>query len=186
MIKLYDANNDIEILKLRTKAKDKCHQFNLLPPSDSRRQEKIIKDLIGRIGNGFVFTAPFWCDYGSNIEIGDNFYCNHNLIILDGEKVKIGNNVFIGPNCCISTASHPLDKELRGQGLEYACPITIGNNVWIGASVVILPGVTIGDNSVIGAGSVVNKDIESNCVAVGSPCRFIRKITASDKDRYSV
>ena len=120
------------------------------------------------------------CDYGYNIEIGDNFYANHNLLILDANKVKFGDNVFIGPNCGFYTASHPLDYPTRNKDLEYANPIIVGNNVWFGGNVVVLPGVKIGDNTVIGAGSVVTKDIPSGVVAVGNPCRVIKNITISD------
>ncbi|MBP3284244.1 MAG: sugar O-acetyltransferase [Clostridia bacterium] len=117
----------------------------------------------------------FYCDYGFNIEIGENFYSNHNLVILDANKVKIGDYVQIGPNCGIYTSGHPLDSETRMK-LEFAKPITIGNHVWLGGNVCVMPGVTIGDNTVIGAGSVVTKDIPANVVAVGNPCRVIKKI----------
>ena len=116
------------------------------------------------------------CDYGYNIEIGDNFYSNHNLIILDAGKVKIGDNVFIAPNCGIYTAYHPIDIVQRNKGLEYASNVRIGNNVWIGGNVTILPGVTIGDNCTIGAGSVVTKDIPSNSIAYGNPCKVARSL----------
>lgn len=124
----------------------------------------------------YWIEQPFWCDYGYNIEIGENFYSNHNLTILDGNKVKFGDNVFIGPNCSFYTAGHPLDTQRRNQGLEYAKPIIIGNNVWLGGNVCVLPGVTIGDNVVIGAGSVVTKDIPSNVVAAGNPCKIIKNL----------
>ena len=127
--------------------------------------------------------APFFCDYGYNIEIGENFYSNHNLIILDGNKVIFGDNVFIAPNCAFYTAGHPIDVNRRNQGLEYAKPIKIGNNVWIGGNVVVLPGVTIGDNTVIGAGSIVTRDIPANVVAVGNPCRVIKQIDGKE-DSY--
>ncbi|MFR7478870.1 MAG: sugar O-acetyltransferase, partial [Acutalibacteraceae bacterium] len=123
-------------------------------------------------------------DYGSHIQIGENFYTNHNCIILDGAPVVFGDNVFIAPNCTFSTAGHPLDVEQRNEGLEYAYPITVGDNVWFGASVTVLPGVTIGSNTVIGAGSVVNRDIPSGVVAVGNPCRVLRTITEEDKKKY--
>lgn len=136
---------------------------------------------MGKAGENVVITAPFWCDYGYNIEIGEHFYVNHNCVILDCAKVKFGSYVFIGPNCCFTAAGHPLDVEQRNEGLEYVYPITIGNNVWIGAGVTVLAGVTIGDNTVIGAGSLVNKDVPANVVAVGNPCKVLRKITEDDK-----
>lgn len=118
----------------------------------------------------------FYCDYGFNISLGKNFYANHNLVILDANKVEFGDNVFIGPNCGFYTAGHPLDYVSRNKGLEYAKPIKIGNNVWIGGNVCVLPGVTIGDNVVIGAGSVVTKDIPANCLVAGNPGKIIKKL----------
>ncbi|WP_455543057.1 sugar O-acetyltransferase [Intestinibacter sp.] len=115
---------------------------------------------------------------------GENFYSNHNLVILDGAKVIFGDNVFIGPNCGFYTAGHPIDFDRRNQGLEYAYPITVGNNAWFGAGVHVVPGVTIGSNVVIGAGSVVTKNIPSNSVAVGNPCKVVRQITDEDKKAY--
>ncbi len=179
--KMYDANYDEEILAERTKAKELCYDYNQLRPSDEAGQRAILKKLLGKTGERFCITAPFWCDYGYNIELGENFYANHNLVILDGAKVTFGDNVFVAPDCGFHTAGHPIDFERRNQGLEYAYPITVGNNVWIGAGVQVMPGVTIGDNVVIGGGSVVVKDIPSNSVAVGNPCRVIRPITEADK-----
>lgn len=179
--KLYDANYDRELLEERTKAKELCYDYNQLRPSDEAGQRAILKKLLGKTGERFCITAPFWCDYGYNIELGENFYSNHNLVILDGGKVTFGENVFVAPNCGFHTAGHPIDFELRNQGLEYAYPITVGSNVWIGAGVQVMPGVTIGDNVVIGGGSIVVKDIPSNSVAVGNPCKVIRTITEADK-----
>ena len=179
--KMYDANYDAELLADRTQAKELCYDYNQLRPSDEAGQRKILKQLLGRTGEHFCITAPFWCDYGYNIELGENFYANHNLVILDGAKVKFGDNVFVAPDCGFHTAGHPIDFERRNQGLEYAYPITVGSNVWIGAGVQVMPGVTIGDNVVIGGGSVVVKDIPSNSVAVGNPCKVIRPITEEDK-----
>ena len=181
---LYDANGDQELLQARAACKDLCQRLNQLLPSQRREQEALLRQLLGRIGAAFEILPPFWCDYGSNIEIGENFYTNHNCVILDGAKVVFGDNVFIAPNCGFSTAGHPLDVEQRNQGLEYAYPITVGDNVWIGASVTVLPGVKIGSNSVIGAGSVVNRDIPEGVVAVGNPCRVLRNITEEDKKKY--
>ena len=178
---LYDANYDQALLEERDKAKDLCHQYNQLRPSDRSGQREVLKKLLGKTGENFIITAPFWCDYGYNIELGENFYANHNLVILDGAKVTFGDNVFIGPDCGFHTAGHPIDFERRNRGLEYAYSITVGDNVWIGAGVQVMPGVSIGSNVVIGGGSVVVKDIPSNCVAVGNPCKVIRAITEEDK-----
>lgn len=181
---LYDANYDKELLRSREICKDICHEFNQLRPSQTKEQQDLIRRLFGKAKGAFTITAPFWCDYGFNIEIGENFYTNHNCVILDGAKVTFGDNVFIAPNCGFHTAGHPLDVEQRNQGLEYAYPITIGDNVWIGASVTVLPGVTIGSNTVIGAGGVVKHDIPSGVIAAGVPRRVIRQITDADKKKY--
>ena len=178
---LYDANYDQTLLEERDKAKDLCHQYNQLRPSDRLGQREVLKKLLGKTGENFILTAPFWCDYGYNIELGENFYANHNLVILDGAKVTFGDNVFIGPDCGFYTAGHPIDFERRNRGLEYAYSITVGDNVWIGAGVQVMPGVSIGSNVVIGGGSVVVKDIPGNCVAVGNPCRVLRPITEADR-----
>ena len=131
---------------------------------------------MGSTPEQFAIVAPFWCDYGYNIEIGEHFFANHNTVILDCAKVRFGDHVFVAPNCGFYTAGHPIDAKTRNQGLEYAKPITVGDNVWIGGGVQVMPGVTIGDNVVIGGGSVVVKDIPSNSVAVGNPCRVIRTL----------
>lgn len=181
---LYNANYDRELNEIRMRCKDLCYEFNHLKPSSVSEQERLVRRLLGKTGNRFCITAPFWCDYGCNIEIGENFYTNHNCVILDGAKVTFGNNIFIAPNCTFSTAGHPLDAQQRNQGLEYAYPITVGDNVWFGASVTVLPGVTIGSNTVIGAGSVVNRDIPSGVIALGTPCKVLREITEEDKKKY--
>lgn len=178
---LYDANNDKALLAERTQTKELCYQFNQLHPSDEERQQTLMKQLLGKTAGAFCIIAPFWCDYVYNIEIGEDFFANHNTVILDEAKVKFGNHVFIAPNCGFYTAGHPIDSERRNQGLEYAYPITVGDNVWIGAGVHVMPGVTIGSNVVIGGGSVVVKDIPDNSVAVGNPCKVIRSITEEDK-----
>ena len=178
---LYDANYDEELLAERRRCKELCFLFNQLSPLKELEQKEIIGKLFGKTKENFCVTAPFYCDYGYNIEIGENFYSNHNLVILDGAKVEIGDNVFIAPNCCITTAGHPINIDERNRGLEYAYPIKIGNNVWIGAGANILPGVTIGDNVTIGAGSVVNKSIPANSIAVGNPCKVIKTILDKTK-----
>lgn len=178
---LYDANYDRELLAERERAKELLYDYNRLRPSQYAEKTDLLRSLLGKVGKQVFIEPPFNCDYGYNIEVGENFYANVNLVILDGAKVTIGDNAFIAPNVGIYTAGHPLDAERRNQGLEYAYPIRIGNNVWIGAHSVILPGVTIGDHVVIGAGSVVTKDIPSYSLAVGNPCRVIRSLEAMEK-----
>ena len=173
---LYDANYDPELLRERVRCKELYYRYNQLPPSRLEERERIIREMLGKTGERFLIEQPFYCDYGYNIELGENFYANMNCVILDEAKVTFGDNVFVAPNCGFYTAGHPLDVERRNRGLEYARPITVGSNVWIGAQVCVLPGVTIGDNCVIGAGSVVTRSIPANSLAVGNPCRVIREI----------
>ncbi len=154
----------------RTRAKALCYKYN------AELDKKYLKELLGKTGETFQIEPNFFCDYGYNIELGENFYSNHNLVILDPAPVTFGDNVFIGPNCGFYTAEHPLDAERRNQWLEYAKPIKVGNNVWFGGGVTVISGVTIGDNVVIGAGSVVTKDIPSNVVAVGNPCKVLKQL----------
>ena len=173
---IYNANYDEELIKERIEVKDKCFEYNNIKPSNIEGRTKLLKEILGKYEETFYIEQSFICDYGYNIEIGKNFYANHNLVILDGNKVEFGDNVFVAPNCAFYTAGHPLDYKERNKGLEYAKPIKVGNNVWIGGNVTVLPGVSIGDNVVIGAGSVVTKDIPSNVIAVGNPCRVIKEI----------
>lgn len=183
---LYDANYDKEIVEIRTRCAELCYEFNNCKPSDRKRQRELLNQILGSIKGELVITAPFYCDCGFNISVGENFYTNHNVTILDAAKVTFGDNVFIAPNCVFSTAGHAIDSEQRNRGLEIALSITVGDSVWIGANVSVLPGVTIGSNTVIGAGSVVNKDIPDGVIACGNPCRVIRKITEADKKKYPV
>lgn len=172
---IYEALHP-EFLRRLENTRDLLWEYNSLRPSEKNRREEIIRNLLGSCGEKFHINQPFRCDYGCNVYIGENFFANFNLTILDEGEVHIGDNVFIGPNVSIYTACHPLNPEERNTGVEWAEPITIGDNVWIGGSVTILPGVTIGNNAVIGAGSVVSKDIPAGSLAVGNPCRVIRKI----------
>lgn len=153
-----------------------CFRLNALSPLCRSEREKIVREMIGSIGGRFVLHSPFRCDFGTNIHIGDNFIGNFNLAILDEAEVTIGNNVFIGPNCSLCTIVHALDAGQRNAGIMRALPITVGDDVWIAANVVVLPGVTIGRGAVIGAGSVVTKDVPAGVLAAGNPCRVIREI----------
>ncbi len=173
---IYDANNDPLLISERIECKELCYDYNNLRPKDAEMRREIIMKILGSVRGDFLIEQPFLCDYGYNIYIGNNFYANHNLVILDEAAVRFGDNVFIAPNCGFYTAGHPTEVSERNKGLEYARPITVGNDVWIGANVCVLPGVTIGDGCVIGAGSVVVKDIPSYSVAVGNPCKVIKTI----------
>lgn len=168
----------------RFACKEKIYEFNQLPPKDNKKVPDLLKDLLGKTGENIWVEAPFHCDYGKNIEVGENFFANYNLTILDVGKVTIGKNAQIAPNVSIYTAGHPIHPDSRNTGYEYGISISIGDNVWIGGNVVILPGVTIGNNVVIGAGSVVSKDIPDNQIAVGNPCRVIREIGEEDRKYY--
>ena len=180
---LYDANYDKELEAERLECKSLCQAYNHLPIKDLEGRRDMIKKILGKTGDSIHIEPDFWCDYGRRIEVGENFYANHGLVILDAGKVTFGDNVFIAPGCGFHTSGYPIDFERRNRGLEYAYPIFVGNNVWFGAGVQVMPGVSIGDNVVIGGGSIVVHDIPSNSVAVGNPCRVIRKITDADKDR---
>lgn len=171
----YNAT-DPEIFQDWMSCSDKCFEFNNIRPSDIDARYKLLKSIFGKIGERVVIQSPFFCDLGYNVKVGTNFFANHGCTILDTAKVTFGDNVFIGPNCSFNCAIHPLDSQDRIKWTETAKPIHVGNNVWFGASVTVLPGVTIGDNAVIGAGSLVTKDIPANTLAYGSPCRPVREI----------
>ena len=168
----------------RMSCREKLYEFNQLHPREHNKLPEMLKDLLGKTGVNVNILPPFHCDYGSNIEVGENLFANYNFIVLDVAKVIIGDNVQIAPNVAIYTAGHPLHPEMRNTGYEYGISVTIGDNVWIGGNTVILPGVTIGDNVVIGAGSIVGKDIPDNMIAVGNPLRIIREITEEDRIYY--
>jgi maltose O-acetyltransferase len=168
----------------RMATKKLIYSFNQCRPDQLKKQAKLLKKILGKTGKHLTIEIPFRCDYGYNIEVGENFFANYNLVILDVGKVVIGDNVQFGPNVSITTAGHPLHPDSRNSGYEYGIPISIGHNVWLGSNVVINPGVTIGNNCVIGSGSVVTKDIPDNMVAAGVPCKVLRPITAEDRAYY--
>ncbi|HBI85193.1 MAG TPA: maltose acetyltransferase [Ruminococcus sp.] len=181
---LYDANYDKELEKLRFHCMDLCWEYNQLKPSETEKQRALLKQILGSMEDDCMILPPFRCDYGYNVRVGKAFFANYNAIMLDGAPITFGDHVFIAPNCVFTTANHALDTQQRNAGLEVALPITVGDNVWFGANVTVLPGVTIGSNTVIGAGSVVTRDIPSGVIAVGNPCRVMRQITEADKHRY--
>ena len=165
-----------ELAQMQLKAQQLLYNLNFSSPDRLDRQKKIIVDLFGKIGSNFIIRPPFYCDYGSHIFAGDNLYINYDCTILDCNQVHFGNNVLLAPKVQTYTAYHPVDPELRLSGKELAAPVTIGNNVWLGGGVIVCPGINIGSNVTIGAGSVVTKDIPSNVVAVGNPCKVIKNV----------
>ena len=168
----------------RMENKERIYRYNSLSPEQGEEQAALIKEIIGKCGENIWIETPFHCDYGWNIEVGENFFANYNLTILDVGKVVIGKNAQIAPNVSIYTAGHPVHPDSRNTGYEYGIGVTIGDNVWLGGNTVINPGVTIGNNVVIGAGSVVTKDLPDDVIAVGNPCRVLRKITEEDRKYY--
>lgn len=173
---LYSAV-DQQLLEELNAMKERVRQYNALAPLDSDSKLAMLKDILGHIGDDkIIINQPFYCDYGKQIRVGKRFFANFNFTVLDEAPVIIGDDCFIGPNVSIYTACHSTDPEERNSRKEWAEPVTIGNNVWIGGSVTILPGVKVGNNVTIGAGSVVTKNIPDNVVAVGNPCRVVKEI----------
>ena len=165
-----------ELFTERQRAKELLFDFNTLRPSMVTERNTILKDLLGFMGENIFIEPPFRADYGYNISFGNRSYSNYNLTVLDCAKVTIGDDVLIGPNVNLFTAGHPINAEERLSGLEYAYPITIGDRCWIGGGVTINAGISIGENTIIGSGSVVTKDIPANVIACGNPCRVIKNI----------
>lgn len=173
---VYDAT-DPELLSELMLTRNRLYEFNSLRPTETQRMKEILKDLFGHVGDEeFIVNQPFHCDYGKQISVGKRFISNFNFTVLDEARVTIGDDCFIGPNVSIYTACHSTDPVERNSRQEWAKPVTIGHNVWIGGSVTILPGVKIGDNVTIGAGSVVTRDIPNNTVAVGNPCKVVKEL----------
>lgn len=177
--RLYRFDN--ECYERHLKALKLCQEFNETRYNEFDKRKDIIKELFGGVKENYYLEPTIHCDYGCNVFLGNNFYANFDTIFLDVNTITFGDNVFVAPRCSFYTAGHPIDKDVRNEGLEYGYPIRVGNDVWIGGNTVVNPGVTIGDNVVIGSGSVVTKDIPSGVVAAGNPCKVIRKITEEDK-----
>ena len=175
--------SDEAVYNEQKRARVLTQKLNTMDRSDFEGIAEVIRELFGRAENAMI-NPPFYCDYGDHIFVGKNFFANYNCCFLDVGKITFGDNCLLGPNVCISTAGHPVHPAARNTLYEYGIDITIGNSVWIGANAVICPGVTIGDCCVIGAGSVVTRDIPAWSVAAGNPCRVIRRITEEDRELY--
>lgn len=177
--------NDPEIMGEQQAFLEKLYDFNATRPSEMEKRWELLQQMFAKIGDGCYIEPPLRANWaGHHVVMGSNVYANFNLTLVDDAYIYIGDKVMFGPNVTIATANHPIEANLRGQGLQYNRDVHIGNNVWIGAGVVIVPGVTIGDNSVIGAGSIVVKDIPANVVAVGNPCHVLREIGEHDRQFY--
>lgn len=179
---LFYNSLDPELVHLRQEARRTLWQYNATDPADESKRRELMEKLFGQAGKNLIIEPPFYCDYGSQIYFGDNVFLNFNCIILDCARVEIGNGCMLGPNVQIYTATHPLDPKARKEGKEFASPVKIGSDVWIGGSAVILPGVTIGDGAVIGAGAVVTKDVPALSVAVGNPAKVLRQFYNFKRD----
>jgi maltose O-acetyltransferase len=171
---LYLAS-DPELAEMRTVAREKCALYNASNPRDAGARREMLRGLLGSCGNEIEVEPDFRCDYGTFITVGERFYANFGCVLLDCAQITIGSNVMLAPGVHIYTAHHPLDVATRISGPELATPVTIGDNVWIGGRAIILPGVTIGEGAVIGAGSVVTRDVEAGAIVAGNPARFIRR-----------
>lgn len=169
---------DAQLLEGLAVAREVIYDYNMLRPSEKEKKLELLKSLLGNVGDdAIIINQPFYCDYGKHISVGKRFFANFNFTVLDEARVTIGDDCFIGPNVSIYTACHSTNPVERNSRREWAMPVTIGHNVWIGGSVTILPGVTIGDNVTIGAGSVVTRDIPSNSIAVGNPCKVVKTLS---------
>lgn len=181
--KLYFCTDE-EIAKEQLECLEILYDYNHTRPSESQKREQILKNLLAEIGENCYIEPPLHANWGKYTHFGNNVYANFNLTLVDDTDIFVGDNVMFGPNVIIATAGHPVDPPLREKVAQFNIPVRIGKNVWIGAGAIVLPGVTIGDHSVIGAGSVVTKDIPPNVVAVGNPCRVLREINDRDKEYH--
>ncbi len=175
---------DPELAREQLECLEKLYDFNRSRPLEQEKRARLLREYLGGIGENCYIEPPLHANWGRNTYLGNNVYANFNLTLVDDTDIVIGDSVMIGPNVTIATAGHPVDPELRRKVAQFNLPVRIGNNVWIGGGVVILPGVSIGDDTVIGAGSIVTKDIPAGVVAVGNPCRVLRPITERDRKYY--
>ena len=181
---IYDPNNE-DIFDEQIKCLNKLYDFNATRPTELEKRSEMLKDMLAEVGENCYIEPPFHSNWGGkNVHLGKNVYFNFNATMVDDTHIFIGDCTMLGPNVVIATAGHPILPELREKALQYNMPVHIGKNCWLGAGVIVLPGVTIGDNTVIGAGSVVTKDIPANVVAVGNPCKVLREISEHDKEFY--
>ena len=176
---------DVEIMKEQQICLDKLYDYNMTRPTESEKRQELLKEMFAEIGEDCYIEPPFHANWGGkHVHFGKCVYANFNFTAVDDTHIYVGDYTMFGPNVILATAGHPIFPKLRTQAYQYNMPVHIGNNCWLGAGVIVLPGVTIGDNTVIGAGSVVTKDIPSNVVAVGNPCRVLREINEHDKEYY--
>ncbi len=176
---------DDEIAALQTKCLDRLYEFNMTRPTEPEKRRRLLAEMFAEIGENCYIEPPFHANFGgAHIHFGNNIYCNFGVTMVDDTHIYVGDCTMFGPNVTVATAGHPILPELREQAYQYNASVRIGRNCWIGAGAIILPGITIGDNTVIGAGSVVTKDIPANAVAVGNPCRVLRKINEHDREFY--
>lgn len=177
--------NDESILEEQMQCLDKLYDYNMTRPTEPEKREKLLKEMFSEIGEGCYIEPPLHANWGGkHAHFGKNVYANFNLTMVDDTHIYVGDYTMFGPNVTVATAGHPILPELREKGYQYNAPVHIGKNCWIGAGVLIMPGITIGDNVVVGAGSVVTKDIPSNVVAVGNPCRVLREVNEHDREYY--
>lgn len=177
--------DDDSIMEIQLKHLDKLYDFNQTRPTELDKREKMLKEMFAQIGENCYIEPPFYANWGgAHCHFGNNVYCNFGCTFVDDTHIYVGDCTMLGPNVTVATAGHPILPELREQAYQYNAPVHIGKNCWIGAGAIILPGITIGDHSVIGAGSVVTKDIPANVVAAGNPCKILREIGEHDKEYY--
>lgn len=177
--------SDDEIIEEQIKRLDRLYEFNMTRPTEGAKREAMLKEMFAEIGEGCYLEPPFHSNFGGgHVHFGKGIYANFNLTLVDDTHIYVGDYTMFGPNVTIATAGHPILPELRQKGYQYNMPVRIGKNCWLGAGVIVMPGITIGDNVVVGAGSIVTKNIPSNVVAAGNPCRVLREVNERDKRFY--